>query len=113
MPVDHKAILEALQPLAGGLVAGECQTRRDGALIITAELLAADWVPQEDEWEGVFVRVISTTAGPLAVNAFRFGDYGTLPLKGGTGRVSVGTRPEDLQGEELAAAIEEYVALFR
>ncbi|MFC8722475.1 hypothetical protein [Kitasatospora sp. NPDC057198] len=113
MPVDHKKILEALQPLAEGLVAGECQTRRDGDLIITAELLPATGAPREDEWEGVLVRIISKTAGQLAINAFQFSAYGTLQSKDRTGRVYFGTKPDDLRGEKLAAAVEKYVALFR
>ncbi|MGW4696899.1 hypothetical protein ACWEO1_31470 [Kitasatospora cineracea] len=113
MPVDHKKILEALQPLAGGLVAGECQTRRDGDLIFTAELMASTGAPRDDEWEGVLVRIISKTAGQIAVNGFQFSAYGTLPSKDRTGRVYFGTKPGELKGEALAAAVEEYVALFR
>ncbi|ROR42917.1 hypothetical protein [Kitasatospora cineracea] len=111
MPFSHMEILKALQPLPGGVVAGQCQTRRDGQLIVTAELLGSARARQ-DEWEGVLVRVINPTVGELDVNAFLFSDYGTLP-RGLGARVYASTTPGILQGKDLAAAIEEYVALFR
>ncbi|MGX4733211.1 hypothetical protein [Kitasatospora griseola] len=112
MPVDHLEILKALQPLAGGLVAGQCQTRRDGELVITAELVQSTQSLHE-EWEGVLVRVISPAVGELAVNIFLFRDHGTLPSHDRIGRVYSETRAETLRGQKLADSIEAYVGLFR
>ncbi len=111
MRVDHVEVLEALQPLPGGTIAGQRQVKRDGKMIIIASLAKTGF---SDQWGGIRVRIVSPTAGELDSNTFLFGEHGTLPVdRDGDARLTVHTDIGTLEGGPLTKAVEQYVAAFR
>lgn len=111
--VNHGAVLGALQPLPGGLIAGQRQIRRSGGLIAIASLEPSR---NSDEWEGVRIRIVSRSGGELDSNVFLFAEHDVLPA-GGTGRIAVGDAPgaagrTRLRGARLARAVAQYISAF-
>ncbi|MFJ6775580.1 hypothetical protein ACIQOV_32260 [Kitasatospora sp. NPDC091257] len=111
--VNHGAVLEALQPLPGGVVAGQRQVRRNGPLIAIASLEPSRF---SDEWEGIRIRIVSRAAGELDSNVFLFTEHDVLPAEG-NGRIAVGNAP-GIEGRSpictarLAGAVDQYVHAF-
>ncbi len=111
--LNHGTALRAVQPLPGGVVAGQRQVRRHGALIVTASLEPSRF---PGEWEGIRIRIVSRSAGELDSNVFLFVEHGTLP-DSGTGRIAAGDAlgvegGVAIRGARLAKKVAEYIAAF-